>query len=95
MEQIVSIEQLVAASSSFLEPYEIKSKGILKIKTIFQTMLQTIMKMQIPKSEKGIVKPGEFIIELFTQVGITTKNCSTIRELLEVIANIVSGNIIL
>ena len=50
--------------------------------------------MQIPKSEKGIVKPGEFIIELFTQVGITTKNCSTIRELLEVIANIVSGNIL-
>ena len=58
-------------------------------------MLQTIMKMKIPNSEKGIVKPGEFIIELFTEVGITTKNCSTIRELLEVIANIVSGNIII
>ena len=79
-EQIATVAQLAANSSAFLESYEISKdtinllQGLLTLEDsttkltrvgIFTKFSDNVMKLHIPESRKGVIKPGEFIFELF------------------------------
>lgn len=58
---------------------------------MFNKLIVAVERVQIPSSEKGVIKPGEFILELFSKANITTDNIEYIQEALEVVNTIISG----
>lgn len=50
------------------------------------------MSIQIPTAGKGVIKPGEFIFELFASAKIDAQNVEYIQQALEIVTTIISGS---
>ena len=72
---------MAAASSAFLEAHDVSKESLQLLRDMITVLENHLVTMSLPSN--GLIKPGEYIFELFEVAGIISDNYTLVKEVLK------------